>query len=116
MSCRPVQLPGKLRVIATVSFFDKKCITLLQEGQGLGKHEHGMSTALQVEKTSKRGGRIIHEKMGMPPPPAPGSPGGSLMLPPPVPGGSNSPAVAMMPPPPPPGGPSGVAAVDYATG
>lgn len=38
-----------------------------------------MSVALQVEKTSKRGGRIIHEKDGnvMPPPgfaiPAPGS-------------------------------------------
>lgn len=33
-----------------------------KEGQGLGKQEQGMSTALQVEKTSKRGGRIIHEK------------------------------------------------------
>lgn len=42
----------------------------LQEGQGLGKKEQGMSVALQVEKTSKRGGRIIHEKDGnvMPPP------------------------------------------------
>ncbi|KAL3282876.1 hypothetical protein HHI36_006035 [Cryptolaemus montrouzieri] len=33
-----------------------------REGQGLGKQEQGMSSALQVEKTSKRGGRIIHEK------------------------------------------------------
>ncbi|XP_077295725.1 splicing factor 45 isoform X1 [Arctopsyche grandis] len=42
-----------------------------KEGQGLGKKEQGMSMALQVEKTSKRGGRIIHEKDGsvMPPPP-----------------------------------------------
>ncbi|EDV98995.1 splicing factor 45 [Drosophila grimshawi] len=33
-----------------------------KDGQGLGKSEQGMSVALQVEKTSKRGGRIIHEK------------------------------------------------------
>lgn len=33
-----------------------------KEGQGLGKQEQGISTALQVEKTSKRGGRIINEK------------------------------------------------------
>lgn len=33
-----------------------------KEGQGLGKKEQGMSQALQVEKTSKRGGKIIHEK------------------------------------------------------
>lgn len=33
-----------------------------KEGQGLGKLEQGMSTALFVEKTSKRGGKIIHEK------------------------------------------------------
>ncbi|CAH2102600.1 unnamed protein product [Euphydryas editha] len=41
-----------------------------KEGQGLGKKEQGMSVALQVEKTSKRGGRIIHEKdsNSMPPP------------------------------------------------
>lgn len=32
-----------------------------KDGQGLGKQEQGMSVALQVEKTSKRGGRIIHE-------------------------------------------------------
>ncbi|XP_014669536.1 PREDICTED: splicing factor 45-like [Priapulus caudatus] len=33
-----------------------------REGQGLGKQEQGMSQALQVEKTSKRGGKIIHER------------------------------------------------------
>lgn len=42
-----------------------------KEGQGLGKKEQGMSVALQVEKTSKRGGRIVSEKEQlMPPPPA----------------------------------------------
>ncbi|XP_050431827.1 splicing factor 45 [Adelges cooleyi] len=35
-----------------------------KEGQGLGKKEQGISVALQVEKTSKRGGRIIHERPG----------------------------------------------------
>lgn len=40
-----------------------------KEGQGLGKQEQGISMALQVEKTSKRGGRIISEKEIMPPPP-----------------------------------------------
>lgn len=39
-----------------------------KDGQGLGKKEQGMSVALQVEKTSKRGGRIIHEKEMMGPP------------------------------------------------
>ena len=33
-----------------------------KEGLGLGKNKHGMTMALQVEKTSKRGGKIIHEK------------------------------------------------------
>lgn len=33
-----------------------------KDGQGLGKQEQGISMALQVEKTSKRGGRIIHEE------------------------------------------------------
>ncbi|XP_069679685.1 splicing factor 45 isoform X1 [Periplaneta americana] len=50
-----------------------------KEGQGLGKQEQGISMALQVEKTSKRGGRIISEKEIMPPPPVtssgPNSPG-----------------------------------------
>lgn len=48
-----------------------------KDGQGLGKQEQGMSMALQVEKTSKRGGRIIHEKEIIhplaPSPPAPAS-------------------------------------------
>ena len=39
-----------------------------KEGQGLGRQQQGISTALQVEKTSKRGGRIINEKEIMPPP------------------------------------------------
>ena len=33
-----------------------------KDGQGLGKDKQGMSQALQVEKTSKRGGKIIHER------------------------------------------------------
>lgn len=40
----------------------------------MGKKEQGISVALQVEKTSKRGGRIIHEKPGgnfSPPPMSP---------------------------------------------
>lgn len=41
-----------------------------RDGQGLGKQEQGMSMALQVEKTSKRGGRIIHEKDVFLPPPS----------------------------------------------
>lgn len=45
-----------------------------RDGQGLGKQEQGMSMALQVEKTSKRGGRIIHEKELFMPPPPPGGP------------------------------------------
>jgi len=40
-----------------------------KQGQGLGRDEQGMSTALSVEKTSKRGGRILHEKDLLPPPP-----------------------------------------------
>lgn len=54
-----------------------------KDGQGLGKQEQGMSVALQVEKTSKRGGRIIHEKEYMQPPPSP-SPPLALLMPPPV--------------------------------
>lgn len=41
-----------------------------KDGQGLGKQEQGMPVALQVEKTSKRGGRIIAEKEVMAPPPS----------------------------------------------
>ncbi len=33
-----------------------------REGEGLGKNKQGMSVALQIEKTGKRSGRIIHEK------------------------------------------------------
>lgn len=43
-------------------------------GQGLGKLEQGMSQALLVEKTSKRGGKIIHEKDIPKEPPASMSP------------------------------------------
>ena len=41
-----------------------------QHGQGLGRAEQGMSQALSVEKTSKRGRRIVHEKdrVMLPPP------------------------------------------------
>lgn len=46
-----------------------------KDGQGLGKQEQGMSMALQVEKTSKRGGRIIHEKeINQPSIPSPSAP------------------------------------------
>ncbi|XP_059477929.1 splicing factor 45 isoform X2 [Neocloeon triangulifer] len=49
-----------------------------KEGQGLGRQEQGISTALQVEKTSKRGGRIVHE-----PPPVSTLFGGAPASPPP---------------------------------
>lgn len=68
-----------------------------KEGQGLGKKEQGMSSALQVEKTSKRGGRIIHEKDIMPPPislPGIGTPPSSSS-------DDSPPSQFMMPPPPP---------------
>lgn len=39
-----------------------------KDGQGLGKQEQGISSALQVEKTSKRGGRIINDMSAVPPP------------------------------------------------
>ncbi|XP_044733744.1 splicing factor 45-like [Chrysoperla carnea] len=39
-----------------------------KEGQGLGKDEQGMSTALQVQRTVRNCGRILHEKDLMPPP------------------------------------------------
>lgn len=42
--------------------------------KGLGKDEQGMASALTVEKTSKRGGRIIHESEFKEPP---------LLMPPP---------------------------------
>jgi splicing factor 45 len=36
-----------------------------REGQGLGKSEQGMSTALFVEKTSKRGGKLYMKKISL---------------------------------------------------
>lgn len=85
-----------------------------KDGQGLGKSEQGMSVALQVEKTSKRGGRIIHEKdVFLPPLAAPTSPPLSQLstgiatptVSSPVPAA----AAAAMPPPPLPGPPAAVA-------
>lgn len=53
-----------------------------KEGQGLGRQQQGIAAALQVEKTSKRGGRIINEKEIMPPPPpvAPTAPKAELTI------------------------------------
>ncbi|CAF3983619.1 unnamed protein product [Adineta steineri] len=58
-----------------------------REGQGLGKSQQGISSALTVEKTGKRGGKIIHEKEPLPkefilPPPPPPPPSLSAMPPP----------------------------------
>lgn len=58
----------------TLSLHTINVFLYAQDGQGLGKQEQGMSIALQVEKTSKRGGRIIHEKELMLPPAAPSPP------------------------------------------
>lgn len=81
-----------------------------KDGQGLGKSEQGMSVALQVEKTSKRGGRIIHEKDVFLPPPVAGAAAAADPSSPPA-GNSGAPSVpnpipdayAFMPPPPLPG-------------
>lgn len=61
-----------------------------KDGQGLGKQEQGMAAALQVEKTSKRGGRIIHEKEFVAPSTSPPPPAIAFIPPP---------AAAFMPPP-----------------
>lgn len=58
-----------------------------KEGDGLGRNKQGMSIALQVEKTGKRIGRIIHEKDVVETPP-------QEPLPPVV----QAPAIAMPPP------------------
>ncbi|XP_018012631.2 splicing factor 45 [Hyalella azteca] len=50
-----------------------------REGQGLGKSEQGIVRALEVEKTSKRGGRIVAEEGGPPPPSPPHSDGLPIM-------------------------------------
>merc|ERR1712228_502181 len=43
-----------------------------KDGQGLGKNKQGISTALVVEKTSRRGGIIINkDTAGTPPPEQP---------------------------------------------
>ena len=40
--------------------FDVQSVLLMNTHVGLGKLSQGMSTALAVEKTSKRGGKIIN--------------------------------------------------------
>ncbi|XP_005188119.1 splicing factor 45 [Musca domestica] len=62
-----------------------------KDGQGLGKQEQGMSMALQVEKTSKRGGRIIHERDVFLPPPTPSAAGSGSPV-------ASSPIANMAPP------------------
>lgn len=56
-----------------------------KEGQGLGKSEQGIVRALEVEKTSKRGGRIVHEndEFVPPAPPQPAAAPPSSAMPPP---------------------------------
>ncbi|KAK4286848.1 hypothetical protein Pmani_040061 [Petrolisthes manimaculis] len=54
-----------------------------KEGQGLGKSEQGIVRALEVEKTSKRGGRIVLEREDSPGPPS--MPPPAAMPPPPRP-------------------------------
>lgn len=44
-------------VLIRIAYFDT-CTTVIDTG--LGKSEQGISTALAVEKTSKRGGKIIN--------------------------------------------------------
>lgn len=64
-----------------------------KDGQGLGKQEQGMSVALQVEKTSKRGGRIIHEKEFVQPPASSSPPVFSMLPPPAVPAPKEEPSI-----------------------
>ena len=55
-----------------------------KEGQGLGRDEQGMSTALQVEQSCKGVGKIIHEKDSLMPPPPPPPPPLFSSVPPPT--------------------------------
>ncbi|XP_032663183.1 splicing factor 45 [Odontomachus brunneus] len=64
-----------------------------KEGQGLGKKEQGMSVALQVEKTSKRGGRIVGEREQLMPPPPPLTASPPLMQLPPQPQPAEEPSI-----------------------
>lgn len=59
-----------------------------KEGQGLGKEEQGISRALEVEKTSKRGGKIVAgtASAALPPPPSPLPPQSTPTPPQPFPG------------------------------
>ena len=55
-----------------------------KEGSGLGKDGQGISTALVVEKTSKRGGRIVQGAGDEPPAPEPFKPPSGVAIPPPA--------------------------------
>ena len=55
-----------------------------KEGSGLGKDGQGISTALVVEKTSKRGGRIVNVGDDQPPAQEPFKPPGGVAIPPPA--------------------------------
>lgn len=84
---------NQIAVIYFYNMYDLQIMWLLQDGQGLGKQEQGMAMALQVEKTSKRGGRIVHERdsVSVPCSSAPSTPA-SNSSPPPA-------SFSMMPPP-----------------
>lgn len=87
MSNNEIKLPNSVIVPYGASSVAAKIMARygFKDGQGLGKQEQGMSVALQVEKTSKRGGRIIHENdfVGPDSPPPPIS--DSLFAPPAIP-------------------------------
>lgn len=90
MSNNEIKLPNSVIVPYGASSVAAKIMARygFKDGQGLGKQEQGMSVALQVEKTSKRGGRIIHENdfvgpSDSPPPPISDSLFASPAIPPP---------------------------------